>query len=229
METNHIEAGFPLYKQLIERIKYYLLSGKLQIEQKLAPPKVLAEKIGINKNTIITAYKQLEAEGLLVTKNGQGTFVASIPASWQDQTASRQLVELAQESQTKALQLGFTLEDWYTVVFNQTILEKTIPAGISLDWEFQLKEPPTHMLFVTDSHEPLTNIAKELNSYFMFHLPVKVCTLSALKSELNDDLVTKAYAIYSLFSMVKEVDEILKPCGKTVIGLPNWMRAEYPF
>lgn len=229
MKTTSAESAFPLYKQLIERIKYYLLCGRLTLQQKMAPPKDLSERLGINKNTIIAAYKQLESEGFLTTKNGQGTFVAETPKSWQDKTACQQLITLAEEAQKNALALGFSVEDWHMVVFNQTILEKSLPASIALDGETETKYQPHHMLFITDTSKPFDKIANEIRSYFLFYLPVKVCSLADLAKKLTDPLVVNAYAVYTTFPLVKEVEAIVKPARKTVIGLPYWIKSEYPW
>lgn len=229
MKTNSAESGFPLYKQLMERIKYYILCGRLTLEQKMAPPKDLAERLGINKNTIISAYKQLESDGFLTTKNGQGTFVSQVPKAWQDKNACQELVKLAKEAQEKALTLGFTRDDWHMAVFNQTILEKSIPEVIALDWDSQPKQPQLHLLFITDSSEPLDKIAREICSYFLFYLPIKVCLLTDLEAKLSDPLVVNAHTVYTTFPLVKEVEEIVKPARKTVIGLPYWMKSEYPW
>lgn len=228
MKTSPMESGISLYKQLVERIKYYLLTGKLELQQKLAPPKILAERLGINKNTIITAYKQLESEGFLMTKNGQGTYVSDIPVAWKDKQACQQLVNLAKEAQEKALALGFTKEDWSMVVFNQTTLEKTIPENLAFDWEPE-KQQFHHMLFITDSSEPFDKLSMEIRSYFIFYLPIKICSLADLENRLTDSLVVNAYAVYTTFPLVKEVERIVKPAKKKVIGLPYWMKAEYPW
>lgn len=229
MKTNQTESGFSLYKQLIERIKYYLLCGKLNLQQKLAPPKMLGERLGINKNTVITAYKQLETEGFLMTKNGQGTFVAHIPQLWQDENSSQQLITLAEDGQKKALALGFTTEDWFMAVFNQTILEKSIPDSVILNFDAEAKQQPQHMLFVTDSSEPFDKITNDIRGHFLFYLPIKVCLLTDLEKKLTDSLVTNAHAVYTTFPLVKEVGEIVKPARKTVIGLPYWTKSEYPY
>lgn len=229
MKTSQTESGFPLYKQLIERLKYSLLCGKLTLQQKLAPPKVLADRLSINKNTIIAAYKQLESEGFLMTKNGQGTFVSSVPELWHDKNSCKELISLAQEAQKKALSLGFTPEDWYMVVFNQTILEKSIPESVALDFESATQQQPQHMLFVTDSSEPFDKITNDIRGHFLFYLPIKVCLLTDLEKKLTDSLVTNAHAVYTTFPLVKEVEAIVKPARKTVIGLPFWTKSEYPY
>lgn len=223
------ESGFPLYKQLIERIKYNILTGQLEIKRKLTPPKALGSKLGINKNTIITAYKQLENEGFLMTQNGHGTYVASIPAGWESKEACKELITLAQTAQQSALKLGFTEEAWFMVVFNQTILQKTIPADILFDGEVNQKEREEFMLYVANYSESPEVVAKELRGAFVFHLPVKVCTLTELKSSCGEDLIKNAYCIYTLVPLVEAVETIVKPYKKKVTGLPYWLKAEYPW
>ncbi|MGH9901474.1 MAG: GntR family transcriptional regulator [Pyrinomonadaceae bacterium] len=70
------ESKVPLYLQLKDQIKYYISTGNIKSEDQLPPVNDLAKDLGINFDTVRKAYKELEREGLISMKRGQGTFIS---------------------------------------------------------------------------------------------------------------------------------------------------------
>ncbi len=71
----------PVYQQIIDQVKRDIALGRLAKEDKLPTVRELARQIAINPNTIGKAYRQLEQEGIIVTKPGSGAFVASLDSN----------------------------------------------------------------------------------------------------------------------------------------------------
>ena len=69
--------GAPIYLQIVRQIRYLVASGRLEAGEKLPPVRKLAAKLLINPNTVARAYRELEGEGALTTRQGAGVFVAS--------------------------------------------------------------------------------------------------------------------------------------------------------
>ena len=67
----------PIYQQIITQIKTMLFSESLVEGSKLPSVRELAAELAINPNTIQRAYRELEAEGLIVSIPGKGSFVAA--------------------------------------------------------------------------------------------------------------------------------------------------------
>lgn len=65
----------PIYTQLKDHIKDMILKGMLPKESKLPSTRELSTILKISRNSIITAYEELELEGVLYTVKGKGTFV----------------------------------------------------------------------------------------------------------------------------------------------------------
>jgi DNA-binding transcriptional regulator YhcF (GntR family) len=65
----------PLYLQLKDQIKYYVSTGALRAQERLPPVKTLAKNLSVNFQTIRKAYHELEIEGLVNIKHGDGTFI----------------------------------------------------------------------------------------------------------------------------------------------------------
>lgn len=69
-------SGVPPYLQLVQQVKQALLLGYLQPGDQLPTVKDVAAGLAINPNTVVKAYRQLEHDGLVVPRPGQGTFIA---------------------------------------------------------------------------------------------------------------------------------------------------------
>jgi DNA-binding transcriptional regulator YhcF (GntR family) len=70
----------PVGVQLAWALRGAIESGVLGAGDRLPPLRELATEVGVNANTLRAAYAKLEAEGLIETRHGSGTFVAGAPA-----------------------------------------------------------------------------------------------------------------------------------------------------
>ncbi|HTS75514.1 MAG TPA: PLP-dependent aminotransferase family protein [Bryobacteraceae bacterium] len=73
------QSETPLYRQLYEVIKLQILKGRISRGEKLPAGRELAGTIGLHRTTIAAAYELLEAEGLIKSHVGRGTFVEAEP------------------------------------------------------------------------------------------------------------------------------------------------------
>ncbi len=65
----------PLYVQIKDRLAELIQSGLLAPGARLPSTRELASSMGVNRNTVINAYEQLEVEGLVSSHVGRGTAV----------------------------------------------------------------------------------------------------------------------------------------------------------
>lgn len=75
----------PLYQQVADGIKEQIARGKLEEGAVLPPVRQLAGDLGVNLNTIAAAYRELQKDGLIVTKHGSGSVVVSRTATERSQ------------------------------------------------------------------------------------------------------------------------------------------------
>ncbi len=75
IQLNYRDAK-PIYEQVKEGIRKLVVSGALKPEEKLPSVREMASKFAINPNTIARAYRELEEEGYVYTRNGKGTYVS---------------------------------------------------------------------------------------------------------------------------------------------------------
>ncbi len=104
--------GIPLYIQVKERILSDIRSKVYKAGDKLPTERELSMALGVSRNTISQSYHELESEGVLVSRQGKGTFVSD-----QDDTVRltnrrdllKKVIDLALE---EAIQLGFSPDDF---------------------------------------------------------------------------------------------------------------------
>lgn len=199
-------SEFPIYQQLKEQIRYFLLNGTMEQGARIPPPKDLGTYLGINKNTVIAAYKELEKEGLLVTRHGQGTYVAErLPLST-DRERRNALMALVKETIEKTRQLGFSAEDLFTLVFNQTVL------GLELSNQSEIRA-----LIVECNSADLEYLMDVLRKELEIH--VDGCLLQELENKLQEEIVTRADFIVTSVLHLDDVKSILEPLNKEVIAI----------
>jgi GntR family transcriptional regulator len=68
-------SGVAPYLQLVQQVKQALRLGLLDVGDQLPTIKEVVAALVINPNTVLKAYRDLEREGLIESRPGQGTFV----------------------------------------------------------------------------------------------------------------------------------------------------------
>lgn len=65
-----------LVQQLYQNLRSAVLDGRLPVGMRLPASRLLAAELGLARNTVLTAYEQLVAEGYLESRTGDGTYVS---------------------------------------------------------------------------------------------------------------------------------------------------------
>src|SRR6201986_2747972 len=68
-------SGVATYLQLVQQVRHALQLGILEPGDQLPTGQQVVAKLAINPNTVLKAYRDLEREGLVRGRPGQGTFV----------------------------------------------------------------------------------------------------------------------------------------------------------
>ncbi|WP_171965545.1 PLP-dependent aminotransferase family protein [Cronobacter sakazakii] len=67
-----------LHKRLYNALRLTILDGSLPAQSRLPASRDLAQQLGLSRNTVLTVYEQLLAEGYVTSRAGSGTFVAGM-------------------------------------------------------------------------------------------------------------------------------------------------------
>lgn len=99
-------ADQPPFDQLRTQIARRAASGDLPAGTRLPTVRALARELGLAANTVARAYRELEADGIVVTEGRRGTFVA--PGAAAESTDARRA---AADYAAAARRLGLTREE----------------------------------------------------------------------------------------------------------------------
>ncbi len=106
----------PVYLQIVDQVKRDIALGRLVRDERLPTVRQLAEQLAINPNTIAKAFRQLEQEGIIVTKAGAGAFVASLDSHLSRAVRRRLICDELERIVVEAFHMqidGATLLDWF--------------------------------------------------------------------------------------------------------------------
>lgn len=106
------KSGVPLYIQLKEKIRRQVESGSWQPGYKLPTERELAGMLGVSRNTVSQAFRELEAEGVLIIRQGRGTFLSDGDEGSLRAGRTQRLEELVGAALDAALDEGYTCHDF---------------------------------------------------------------------------------------------------------------------
>jgi len=98
--------GTPFYQQVVNQVKFLVASGRLEEGEQLPPVRRLAEQLLVNPNTVARAYRELESEGVVVSRRGAGVFVSDVGSPLSRKEKTRILHERIDALLTESSQLG---------------------------------------------------------------------------------------------------------------------------
>lgn len=87
----------PLYMQIVDEVRRALVLGTLGPDDPLPSVRQLAVELRLNPNTVSQAYRELERQGVVHVRRGQGTYVSEMHVNGKERRA------LAHEVATRAI------------------------------------------------------------------------------------------------------------------------------
>ena len=105
----------PLYLQIVDEIRRAIVTGSLGAEDPLPSVRELAAELVVNPRTVLQAYGELEREGVVYVRRGQGTFVAA-GAGRRQQERQRLGRGLAKRALIEARRNGLGVEELVTMI-----------------------------------------------------------------------------------------------------------------
>ncbi|MDQ4212372.1 GntR family transcriptional regulator [Microbacterium sp. ASV81] len=99
-------AGGTPSEQVYDQLRGLISTGRLAAEERLPSVRQLASDLGVAPGTVAKAYKQLEEDGLVVSRTGAGTRVSRSATP-----VSRAVAEAARALAAAARRDGLTTED----------------------------------------------------------------------------------------------------------------------
>lgn len=200
------KSSVPIYIQVKNQIMNEIKNGNLKIGDKMPTERELAKILNTSRNTISAAYNLLESEGVLVSYQGKGTFVAEEGNTWKQQNVKEKLFRIIDLGLEEALELGLNPKEFLALV-QERINEK----------EELLKN--INAVFVECNIEQAKEFAKELSFYTKMNVnPLTIANLKE-RDEKTEKLLKDAHLIIATFNHVNEVRTLTSDLNKEVFGV----------
>lgn len=104
-------SNIQINEQVRVQLRYQIINGELAKGTKLPSVREMASVLNINRHTISRAYKELEEEGLIVSKQSLGTFVTE-DIELPPKKDLAKFIEIIKDSINKSNSLGFTTKEF---------------------------------------------------------------------------------------------------------------------
>jgi len=117
----------PMYQQIVDQVRAQILSGELKPGDPLPSIRKLAADLLASVITTKRAYADLEAEGLIVTRPGLGTFVADLSLEDLERLKAREVIGHLANAVEAGRSLG--LEDSEIAELLQNVLDGRVNYG----------------------------------------------------------------------------------------------------
>jgi GntR family transcriptional regulator len=111
-----------VYLQIIDQVKRDVALGRLARQERLPTVRQLSQQLTINPNTIAKAYRQLEQEGIIVTRSGAGAFIANLDSGLSKAVRRKLICDELERIVVEAFHMQIdkeTMQEWFN-----SILEK---------------------------------------------------------------------------------------------------------
>jgi DNA-binding transcriptional regulator YhcF (GntR family) len=103
------DGDLPIYLQIKYQLSYLITTERLAPGARLPPVRNLADQLNINQHTVAQAYRELQADGLIDSTAGRGSFVKEFGV--QDKVHAlrhERLGEVLDEARRRGRSLGFS-------------------------------------------------------------------------------------------------------------------------
>lgn len=115
----------PLYAQIAARVRVAIAAGELRPGDGLPSVRQLAAKLRINPATVVQAYRELESDGLVATRQGAGSVVQDVASDRKAREREQEARRLVRELLANAGSLGISAADL------RAAIEKELKSGNS--------------------------------------------------------------------------------------------------
>lgn len=123
----HISSdGPPIYQQIVDQIRFRIVSGQLAAGDELPTIRGLAESLRVNPNTVARAYRELANEELVEKRRTTGTFVCELPKRLSAAQRRKLIAPAIDKLLIQSRQLGIDLDQLLEMLGKRDIeLQKT--------------------------------------------------------------------------------------------------------
>lgn len=200
------QSGIPIYLQVKNQIKDLIKSGTLNVGYKMPAERDLSEQLKVSRNTISTAYKELEQDGILKSYQGRGTFIEEDARPWQRENIREKIAKFVDLGLEEALESGINPEEFLEIVTERVEQKKELISKIQA-------------VYVECNIEQSKMFSNQLSQYtYMNVTPLTIGDLKEMKAKTKE-LIEKSQVVIATFNHVNEVSELIAGFNKQILGI----------
>jgi GntR family transcriptional regulator len=200
------KSGIPIYIQVKNQIMDEIKNGNIKIGEKMPTERELSQKLNTSRNTISAAYNLLEQEGVLISYQGRGTFVAEEAKTWKQHSVKDRLLKIIDLGLEEAIEMGLDTKEFLAIVQDR-IKEK----------EDFIKK--VNAIFVECNIEQANLFAKELGKATNLNVIPMVLSDLENRDEKTQKSLENVQLIIATFNHVNEVKALISDLNKDVFGV----------
>lgn len=114
--TINTKDGVPIYRQIANQIRYMVASSLLKPGEEISAVRTLALALNVTPNTVVKAYDELEAAGVIFKRRGAGTYISDEQSPLADRERQRIIEARIDTLLAEAHQLDFNPDDLLDLV-----------------------------------------------------------------------------------------------------------------
>lgn len=202
-------SRIPLYLQIEECFKRLVAEGQIKKGSQLPTERELSLKLGISRNTVSMAYKELAQEKIVSSTSGKGTFVIANgyqPKSRLLPENSTTIIKNIDLAIQKALELNIQVDDFMYLVNQRLSEKKHLLNNVSI-------------AFVECNQEQLYYFSKKLELGTGIHIIPILIDEMYNHPENFISKIEPADLVVTTFFHLQEVQEFLKDKDKKIIAI----------
>ncbi len=200
------KSGVPLYLQVKKQIMDHIRNGTLKVGFKMPTERELSEQLKVSRNTVSTAYNELEQEGVLKSYQGRGTFVAEEARSWKAKDVKNKIIKFVDLGLEEALETGMDPDEFLEVV-SLRVKEK-VELMSKLD-----------AVYVECNIEQSKMFSKQLSQSTNMNVTPLTLDDLAKMDKIITDTIEKSQVIIATFNHVNEVARLTSGFNKEILGV----------
>src|SRR5213080_4570851 len=134
----------PVYRHIAQAIERGITTGALALDFRLPAERELAEALKVSRTTVVSAYRDLEARGLVRGYVGRGTFVSAAPFAWRGKVAAaasrsndgviRDLLRHAADPSVVSVAAGTPALEVFPVDAYRRSMDRALKRDVRLAW-----------------------------------------------------------------------------------------------
>lgn len=174
-----------IFEQAVDQIRDLILSGELEVGQKLPTEMELSKLLNVGRSSVREALRVLEAEGLVEVRRGSGTYVTSNQPLNNHTIDLREWLKLREETLEQVLEVRESIEGLAAGL----AAERATPEQIQQIWEISLSF--SDKLKHIDEHTAIqTSVFNELSQLdAAFHLQISQASGNDIANEIISHII----------------------------------------